>query len=207
MPLLCESTPNYLSSLFNEIKMLCLFSATSLLTSSLAVPIPCPRGTYSDKIGLLNESECTLCPPGRFCPSTGQTNATFHCNAKFFCESGAEEAAGTLDKLRSFGRQKSGPCPEGYSCGVGTTSPEICPNGTYCKVGTSKPVPCEVGHFNTKEGQSVCTPCPASYHCSLAGVVDYAAGTFYSMAGCTSAKDFLCPAGFFCGDATLLPSP
>ena len=35
------------------------------------MPQPCPAGTYNDGFGLVAETECIYCPPGKYCEGTG----------------------------------------------------------------------------------------------------------------------------------------
>ena len=42
---------------------------------------PCPAGTYSNDTGLERSSQCTPCPPKRFCGSPGLTKPSGPCAA------------------------------------------------------------------------------------------------------------------------------
>lgn len=45
------------------------------------VAFPCPAGTLSRQMGLSNKSDCELCPPGRYCSSSGLAAPTGVCSA------------------------------------------------------------------------------------------------------------------------------
>lgn len=42
---------------------------------------PCPLGTWSRVMGAQNLSSCWLCPPGRYCNSTGLSQPSGFCDA------------------------------------------------------------------------------------------------------------------------------
>lgn len=44
------------------------------------VAFPCPAGTFSGQMGLSNQSGCELCPPGRYCGSSGLAAPTGVCS-------------------------------------------------------------------------------------------------------------------------------
>ena len=94
------------------------------------------------------------------------------CSAGYFCESGAIDTAGMINREVSFGLQKSGPCPAGFFCPAGSSVPSPCPAGTYCLGGNSGPSPCLPGTYNMEDKNVQCLNCPAGYLCSPGGVVD-----------------------------------
>ena len=146
-------------------------------------------GTYSIKAGLHNPDECTICPSGRYCNSVGVAEPSNLCQAGYFCEQGANSSNAIIDTMTPFGRQKSGLCPAGYSCWTGAQVPVPCPAGTYCAAGSPVPSPCPQGTYNMQEKQAACTACPAGYHCSPGGVIDFAAGIFYPSEGLHACAD------------------
>ncbi|KAG8141531.1 hypothetical protein E2320_007142, partial [Naja naja] len=106
---------------------------------------PCPRGTYSEVLGIRTAAECQLCPSGKFCSKPGSfcpeaSSVPILCSPGFHCAS-SELAA------------PSGPCDPGFYCTGGSTLPnptdgimgDICPQGYFCPQGTSSPVPCPAG--------------------------------------------------------------
>ena len=42
---------------------------------------PCPPGTFSDKVGLVNAEQCQPCPPGKFCAGMGNILSSGDCAA------------------------------------------------------------------------------------------------------------------------------
>ena len=49
-------------------------------------PLPCDPGTFSDKEGLLEASQCSRCPKNYFCPTPGATDdkgRDHHCIIAF----------------------------------------------------------------------------------------------------------------------------
>ena len=50
-------------------------------------------GTYGDRVGLSNATECTDCPSGKYCESAGLSTWTGDCDAGYFCIGKAEEKA------------------------------------------------------------------------------------------------------------------
>lgn len=64
----------------------------------------------------------------------GRTFASGPCAAGFVCVGGASESS-PLDNVTGF------PCPPGFFCSVGTSSPKACPKGTFrctpCNISTN----------------------------------------------------------------------
>ncbi|CDJ32273.1 uncharacterized protein EMH_0073820 [Eimeria mitis] len=112
---------------------------------------PCPAGSYCD-----GENNAQLCPPGKYMPFEGATNA----DACLPCPEGTV-------RLHRSGRELSAcdPCPEGSycpspgltrevgKCSVGFYCPEgsteiagnICPAGSRCGSGEAEPQACQAG--------------------------------------------------------------
>ena len=63
--------------------------------AAMASPAPCPAGTYSTATELSSANQCTACPPGVFCASTGATAPTGPCSAGFYCIGGSSTATPT----------------------------------------------------------------------------------------------------------------
>ncbi|EKX46973.1 hypothetical protein GUITHDRAFT_107322 [Guillardia theta CCMP2712] len=157
--------------------------------SNCSSPTPCPIGTYSSSLGLEAESECRLCPAGRYCASVGITQSTGECIAGIFCEAGANDSSTLVDAESPSGRRRVIPCPAGHYCIAGSEAPSPCPPGTYCAGGDSLPAPCEPGTYNQEAMQTSCKPCPPGYICSPGAVVDYARGRAYAVEGLEACAD------------------
>jgi len=52
---------------------------------------PCPAGTYGKFVRLATSSQCTTCPPGKYCIG-GKTSVDGNCNAGYVCPLGAAVA-------------------------------------------------------------------------------------------------------------------
>lgn len=154
-----------------------------------SLPLSCPIGTYSDRTNLGTLSECQICPPGKYCATTGLNAPTGSCLAGHFCATGAGTADEVIDEVILSGRRQAYVCPEGFFCVTGAVLPTPCPAGTYCVAGSKLPSPCDAGTYNMQEGQPQCSPCPAGYTCILGGIADYAQGTFYATAGLHACAD------------------
>jgi hypothetical protein len=146
-------------------------------------PSPCPPGTYSDRKGLRNVSECTLCPPGRYCATQGLSAPTGKCAAGYLCSSGAIGASQIADMMMETGHRLVLSCPKGHYCSEGTKLAMPCPAGTYCDGGDVLPTPCEPGTYNMHESAESCQICPGGFMCTPGGIVDYANGSFYATTG------------------------
>ena len=117
--------------------------------------IPCPQGTWSNKVGLVSESECSSCPERYVCPMEGMTRfATlqekcmiqgrptdgelcYDNSQGYDCPSGyACDAETTYFTKHDF------PCEPGYWCPLRTALRErrafLCPEGHYCLISTSQ---------------------------------------------------------------------
>ena len=94
------------------------------LSSYILTAQDCPAGTYNNKTGLGNSTQCTPCDPGKYCPDPGLIVPHADCVAGNYCELGSTESAPVG---QSYGYQ----CPVGHYCEQGTPSPTPCPRGTY----------------------------------------------------------------------------
>ncbi|KAJ8256943.1 hypothetical protein COCON_G00190950, partial [Conger conger] len=108
---------------------------------SSSTPRPCPKGSFSEKSGLAEPSQCRLCSPGHYCSEAGLSAVTGPCLPGYFCLEGSQSAA---PGLSVFG----GVCSPGHYCESGTVAPTPCPAGT---------------HRPESGGQHIddCTACPA----------------------------------------------
>ncbi len=140
-------------------------------------PTPCPPGRYApgNKFMLSAESDCDLCPAGKYCAAGNQINASGLCSAGYYCNKGSPDMAPT-----------------------NITYGGICPPGTYCPAGTRAPIPCAAGTYNNMSGQGSCTGCPKGFYCPANSTypLDCPSG-YWCEAGATVFDTNACPAGTF----------
>ncbi|XP_074535628.1 uncharacterized protein LOC141797844 [Halichoeres trimaculatus] len=177
------------------------------------VAFPCPAGAFSRQMGLSSKSGCELCPPGRYCSSSGLAAPTGLCSPGYLCIHGSESA-----------QPEEG--PTGGRC-----SP-----GSYCPQGTSYMVPCPAGTFSSINGavsKEVCQPCLTGHYCAgigLSAPSGLCKPGFYCTQGSNTATPRVtgdttspsplpddstqgqfhgdvCPAGHYCPEGSAKPSP
>lgn len=86
---------------------------------------PCPLGTYSNRILLREERECTPCDAGKYCNEWNSTSFSGDCAAGYYCVLGSHTATPQLTNLTH--------CPATFShLSVGGK----CPRGNYCPGGS-----------------------------------------------------------------------
>ncbi|KAA8594284.1 hypothetical protein FQN60_005118, partial [Etheostoma spectabile] len=167
-----------------------------------SVPKPCPKGTFSEQSGLVDESQCRSCSPGFFCSETGLSAVSGPCLPGFYCLEGSQTAT-------PMSSVSGGVCPAGHYCAEGSSVPSPCPAGfyqnetggkgkDYCKT-------CPLGWFQDLPGQKECNPCPPGFHCQSQSL----SPTRGSSSGVSSPVP--CPAGYICPrespDSNPLPCP
>ena len=108
-------------------------------------PIPCPRGTFSNRSKLQSESQCYNCTPGSFCGEKNLTKPSGLCRAGYYCPIGSSRS----DWIS---------CPIGQYCVEGSKEPTNCPSGTYRNI------------TNGKNKTSDCWPCPGGKYCGTPGL-------------------------------------
>lgn len=152
-----------------------------------STPIPCPKGTYGDRALLPSLADCTICPPGEFCASSGLSATDGPCLAGYYCSNGSEA---------------SNP--------VGQTYGDECPPGHYCPSKSYQPVPCVAGTYQPSSrmtNDSACLVCEPGKYCNasgLAAVIDDCSAGFYCVQGSSSkaptdgTSGDICPAGSYC---------
>ncbi|KAE8591947.1 hypothetical protein XENTR_v10018612 [Xenopus tropicalis] len=143
-----------------------------------SVPIPCPLGTYSSKLKLFSEDECTPCPAGHYCNTSSLVEPTGLCLEGFYCK------LYSTSSYKFSVDQTGGPCPPGHFCALGSALPQPCPSGT----------------FNPFERQGVCRPCMKGFFCpSSTSSLDgkECPPGFFCPAGTLSAEQFPCPRGTY----------
>ncbi|KAL8270980.1 hypothetical protein Esti_005101 [Eimeria stiedai] len=141
---------------------------------------PCPVGTFRASTGAAAEQECSLCPVGRYCATSGITEPTGLCAAGTLCLEGASNAA-----------------PRDGLTGI------ICPAYGYCPQGATHVEACPAGQFNPYEGgtsQSDCRECFPGYYCTVENgepVVGRCDPGYTCPEGSTMPKQEIAPAGSF----------
>ncbi|TYZ59327.1 hypothetical protein PybrP1_004972 [[Pythium] brassicae (nom. inval.)] len=152
-------------------------SAGAYCPEGTYLPIPCPRGTYSNATALTSAKECTLCDEGSYCADPGLTSPTGLCAAGHYCKrnntlpnpsTGVTSPTGNVASAVLFGGDR---CPVGSYCCAGSASPRQCPEGTYAD----------------EPGASVCKACAPGYFCPL-GTAVYSTNK--------------CPQGYYCPEGT-----
>ncbi|PIK35709.1 hypothetical protein BSL78_27465 [Apostichopus japonicus] len=151
---------------------------------------PCPRGTYSNRTGLNETSQCDPCCGGYFCPNEGMTECLDLCYAGYYCKRNAEDGTPSQDPDADL-------CPMGYYCPNGTADPLGCPPGTYSD---------QFG-LETVDDCSDCTP---GYYCDNYAQTQPTAECnegYYCPAGSDRSDQLDCPAGYYCLNGTFDPTP
>ena len=160
-----------------------------------AIQNPCPRGTYSGMMGLVNTSQCLSCPPGMYCADMGLSDPNGFCSPGYNCILGS-----------------SSPQP------IDGTTGSICPRGSVCPLGTRFSIPCPSGTFSNSTGltnMSECTPCLAGAYCSTPGLIEptgICSPGYFCRGGASQPDPFNssfgggnCPMGFFCPQGARSP--
>ncbi|XP_038155551.1 uncharacterized protein LOC119792815 [Cyprinodon tularosa] len=174
------------------------------------VAFPCPAGTFSNQMGLSNKSDCELCPPGRYCSSSGLAAPSGVCSPGFLCIQGS---VSSQPEEGPTGR----PCSAGFYCPQGTNYMVPCPAGTFSSIAgaVSQEVcqPCLPGHYCAKPGASspsgLCNP---GFFCREGSAAASPSGNtttvaFSTQIGDDSAHGDVCPAGYYCPKGSAKPQP
>eukprot|EP01012_Entosiphon_sulcatum_P020572 TRINITY_DN2549_c0_g1_i18.p1 TRINITY_DN2549_c0_g1~~TRINITY_DN2549_c0_g1_i18.p1 ORF type:complete len:7257 (+),score=712.60 TRINITY_DN2549_c0_g1_i18:702-21773(+) len=140
------------------------------------IPLLCPAGTFSNKIGAANISSCDPCTGGQYCSDTGLTAPNGPCTGGWYCPFGQIVPKPPLLE-----------CPFGYQC----------PQGSYA------PVNCPSGYYQDLTNQASCKLCIAGYYCDIEDKCN--AGNFtqpqicppghYCPAGTKFKEQYPCPPG------------
>ncbi|MGH0137990.1 UNVERIFIED_CONTAM: hypothetical protein FKN15_065321 [Acipenser sinensis] len=194
-------------------------------------PRPCPNGTYSERQGLREVSDCTPCPAGQHCYSESQGISwpTGHCPSGYHCPVGTGYPYSFPCTPGSYRNSSLGhrgemcqPCPAGFYCtSEATEIPTVCPRGYFCVEGSSSPEPCEEGTYSARPALgagSECAPCVGGWYCAGTGLTEPTGSCeagFYCRERARSATPAdghtggLCPIGSYCpaGSAFPLPCP
>ncbi|XP_028320851.1 uncharacterized protein LOC114474630 [Gouania willdenowi] len=179
------------------------------------VAYPCPAGTFSKQMGLSNNSGCELCPPGRYCSSSGLSAPTGVCSPGYLCIHGSVSAQPDEGPM-------GGRCSAGSYCPNGTSYMIPCPVGTFSSTDGASSIescqPCFPGHFCAKAGlSSPSGPCSPGFYCTAGSKTPI---PWANISGDSSSPSPLfddstfgqfhgdvCPAGHFCQRGSVKPSP
>lgn len=144
-------------------------------------------GTFNNKTGQGNATNCLPCLPGFYCPNEGIHFPTMKCTAGYWCKSGSPTST-----------------PTDSSYGI------RCPNGSYCPEGARVEVYCPAGSYQPDLGKtslSDCIPCDAGMYCGksgLAAVTGPCKRGFFCIANATTNEPRdgfsgnICPVGHYC---------
>ena len=185
-------------------------------------PQGCPVGTYQPSEGTTAQSHCLPCEQGYACPFVGMHTMTVPCARGHYCPLSTIYStqypcpAGYFSDSTSLANSNGcTPCPDGYSCGLGTTSTSLinCPAGKVCPEGTATGSEdnCPGGTYSNRTNlwrSGDCTPCPAGFYCSAGAtsVSGPCSAGFYCPASTSSATQYPCPSGTYSGATDLYDS-
>ena len=93
-------------------------------------------------------------------------------------------------------------CEEGRYCEGGSIyEGTICDKGTYCIAGSSEMQMCPPNHYNDKQEQNSCFPCPQKFPYSQEGSSTFS--NCFQESDYTGYNASLCKSGFYCLDPTV----
>jgi hypothetical protein len=132
--------------------------------------VGCPVTTYGASVGLESAGQCTTCPAGYACNSTGISNyALWPCPAGYYCPNVTQTASpcpgGTY--LPTTGASLASECitcPQYHYCPAGSSAVLLCPEGSYCPVNSEYATLCPPGTY-CPSNSTTPTTCPATYYC------------------------------------------
>ena len=158
----------------------------------------CPSGTYGEKTGLENDSECSPCPPGKSC-GIGSTKDTYEtCDAGYLCLGGCDSKTPT-----SGCGQK---CAANTYCPAGALQEINCPDGTQSDEGSATCEPCQDGKV-CLSGQPI-TDCGPGFYCTAGVKYPCPPETYSTNLTAVSVNDCQsCPEGEFCGPHSAFQMP
>ncbi len=163
-------------------------------------PTACGVGTYNNKLGADDSTDCLACPLGKICDETALVEPKDTCPATKYCSNGNTKLdctqghycpagydyqikcqPGSYQDLTAQATCKD--CPEGYYCDGDLSSnsyaPLKCPPGYYCPAKTSHYhlYPCPVGRLGLTTATAYglktvgeCTSCPEKKYCDRRGL-------------------------------------
>lgn len=179
-------------------------------------PFKCPPGTFNNKTGATEPSDCTPCTPGMYCEGYGNTDPDGPCDEGWYCERAAYSKRPLPNVNLTFNNSMDftcplysvnftgGICPLGHFCPEGSAEPKRCLKGRYCgQEGLAEPQGnCTAGYY-CSGGDIISNPrnCTAGYYCPEGTEIEIACpvGTFSPYVGKSKEEDCLnCTAGYYC---------
>lgn len=118
---------------------------------------PCPIGTYKNYSYGNDVSDCKMCPPGQYCPISGQAKPRGLCAGGWYCHGGSWEE-----------KPLNGSIFANYSaCPLLGETGGFCTKGTFCPAGSDQPKPCTPGYYCEEDyldkESGLCSP---GYYCN-----------------------------------------
>ena len=93
------------------------------------IPFRCPNSTWSNDTHLTSAVECTECPAGWYCQSSGLTAPEGLCQQGYYCPAGSN-----------------------------VPNPVVCPIGLHCPEGADEPEACMSGYYTNRTGACFSNP-------------------------------------------------
>lgn len=203
----CETTGNYRYSGSSCTKGYYCPPGSSSSTGN-----PCPAGTYSDRIDLWDESQCTICPSGYYCEAASTSDDITICAQGYYCVAGTGSSTQYPCPTGTYGattglkaESECTNCTAGGSCSSGSTSTVTCSQGYYCPAGTTTSTPSDykapAGSFINFTGAASeydNYPCGYGKYCPTGSTAatNCAAGTYSNIL--RAEECYTCPAGYYC---------
>ncbi|CAN0099917.1 unnamed protein product, partial [Heterosigma akashiwo] len=171
--------------------------------TGISTAFPCPVGTFSNSTRLRNASECSDCPPGKFCDDTGLITPVGPCAEGYYCGGGSESATPDAEYTSYLGDT----CVNR----TGAADNDVCPPGHFCPEDSSAPTPCPNGTMSNSTGLATakqCDACRPGYYCDQEGTVEAVElcwEGFYCPAGTDIPSEKFCTVGHYCPEGTAVP--
>lgn len=152
------------------------------------MPSPCPVGSVGPSANRTSLTDCSPCPSGFFCNSSGLIQPTGPCSPGL---SPVQNGVRKLVIARTVNVTViSLLSTTGYFCSLGSSEPspvskpygDMCPMGHFCPGGSGSPKPCLVGSFLPEPRASTptdCHPCPPGKYCLRPGGSQPTGGGFH----------------------------
>lgn len=162
---------------------------------------PCPAGSFGARAGLASLSECTPCPAGKYCQTSGNSSWTGACSAGYFCLGNATSPTPT-DGITGNLCQPGSYCVPPYVCLIKLFISFHCyPSSVTLSFVSffiyryTFPTPCPGGQYCELPGMATFTgPCQAGFYCK------FGASQRNTTDGVTGN---ICPPGAFCPSGML----